>query len=312
MSEAIRIEQMTKSYSTWRRSFVAVRELDLTVPTGSVVAFIGPNGAGKTTTIYSLLGLLSPDRGRVTIFGDAAGSVAARQHIGFLPEIFYTYPYRTARQAMQLYGQLSGLSREMIDARLPAVLARVGLSEAVDRKVGTFSKGMVQRLGLAQAIVHQPRLLILDEPTTGLDPEGRRTVVDLILQEKARGATIFLSSHILSDVERTCDRVIMIQRGRMVASTALAELAASTGQWIVEITRWQAGLASRFAEAGYTPAQIDGDTAAVPCNEERKEALLRLALELGLGIGSIRQSRRSLEEMYMELIQDAPKRRGPS
>jgi ABC-2 type transport system ATP-binding protein len=296
---AIAIDRMTKIFKGWRHSVTAVSDLSLTVEPGTVVAFVGPNGAGKTTTIYMLLGLLAPQRGSVRIFGQPAGSVAARRGIGFLSEIFYTYPYRTARRVMGLYGSLSGVPADTLARRIPDVLSRVGLEDAVDRKVGTFSKGMIQRLGLAQALLHQPPLLILDEPTTGLDPEGRRLVVNLIVQERARGTTVFLSSHILSDVERTGDHVVMIRRGRVVLSAALAELMAGSDDWEVEITGWQPRFAADLAHAGYAFASETAGVAVVKCSTPDKDALLRLALDLGLGIGAVRHGRRSLEELYM-------------
>src|SRR5262249_11066808 len=160
---AICIDGMTKTYRGWRHAVTAVSDLSLTVEPGTVVAFVGPNGAGKTTTIYALLGLLAPERGRVTVFGEPAGSVTARRKLGFLSAIFYTYPYQTARRVMQLYGRLSGVSAATLARRIPDKLARVGLGDDMDRKVGTFSKGMIQRLGLAQALLHEPSLLILDE-----------------------------------------------------------------------------------------------------------------------------------------------------
>ena len=180
----ISINGFSKSYVTLRGSVDAVRDLNLDVEAGSVVAFVGPNGAGKTTTIYSMLGLLTPTQGTITLFGSPSGSVAAQRRLGFLSEIFYTYPYLTGRDAMRFYGRLSGLALDDIDRRIPAQLERLGLADAVDRKVSSFSKGMVQRLGLAQALLHHPDLLILDEPTTGLDPEGRKLVADMILERR--------------------------------------------------------------------------------------------------------------------------------
>ena len=298
----VRIEGMTKTFASLRGPVTAVRDLSMTVERGSVVAFVGPNGAGKTTTIYAMLGILRPTRGAITLFGEPAGGLAARRRLGFLSEIFYTYPYRTARGAMRFYGRLSGMSAGDLEERIPRHLARLGLGDAIDRRLGSYSKGMVQRLGLAQALLHEPELLILDEPTTGLDPEGRKLVADIIAEEKARGTTVFLSSHILSDVERMCDRIVMLRRGEVVLSEAIANLMTASDQCEIEVTRWQPALTSRLAEAAAEIVRQNGDAAVLRCPEARKDDLLRLLLELGISIGAVRSGRRSLEDLYMELV----------
>src|SRR5262249_26221341 len=157
---------------------------------------------------------------------------------------------------------------------------------------GTFSKGMIQRLGLAQALLHEPSLLILDEPTTGLDPEGRKLVSDLIVEERQRGTTVVLSSQILSDVERTCDHVGMIRSGRVPLSAPLADLVSSSDDWEVEVTRWEPSAAASLAEAGFAVVRQAAEVAVVACSGARKEDLLRLVLDRGLGVGTVRQSRR--------------------
>jgi ABC-2 type transport system ATP-binding protein len=299
----IRIEGLTKRFRTLRGSVYAVRGLGLAVERGTVVAFVGPNGAGKTTTIYAMLGLLRPSAGRVEVFGEPAGSVSSRRRLGFVSEIFYTYAFCTAREAMRFYGRLGGLPADVLEARIPGVLARLGLREAIERKVGTFSKGMIQRLGLAQALVQEPELLILDEPTTGLDPEGRKLVADIILAEKARGTTVFLSSHILSDVERTSDHVVMIRRGEVVVSESIARLRDGGDDWEVEVA---AGctpeLAAELRAAGYTVDPVTDGVARVRCHRARKEELLRRLVALPVEIGTVRRAGRSLEELYMEHV----------
>src|SRR5687768_4711582 len=221
-----------------RRSIVqAVRGLSLTVPRGSVVAFVGPNGAGKTTTIHTLLGFLKPTGGQVRVFGEAPGPAAAPR-IGYQPEIFYTYPFYSAREALRFYGQLAGMSSASLDAVIPGLLDRMGLTDAGKRPISSYSKGMTQRLGLAQALLHDPELLILDEPTSGLDPEGRRLVLDIIREEKARGRTILLSSHILADVERICDDVVMVAKGRVAFAESIGSFASAVSEWEIEVTGW--------------------------------------------------------------------------
>jgi len=224
---ALRVTGLTKRYRGWfGRGVLAVDDLSLEIEAGEALALVGPNGAGKTTTLLSILGLLRPERGEIRIFGEPAASRAARARLGFLSEIFYTYPYRRADDLMRFYGRLSGMTEVALAERIPPLLERVGLAESSRRRVKRFSKGMVQRLGLAQALLHQPDLLVLDEPTTGLDPEGRRMVADVVSEEQRRGTAILLSSHILTDVERVCDRVVMLRRGKVVLADRVAAVTA--------------------------------------------------------------------------------------
>src|SRR6185295_1527401 len=233
----IQIENLTKTYRTGlRRSQVfAVRNISLTVKQGSIVAFVGPNGAGKTTTIHSLLGFLKPDRGTIRLFGQPTGSASLRRRVGYQCEIFHTYPFYTGTQALNYYGQLSGISKDVLARTIPVLLDRMGLGAAANRKASGYSKGMTQRLGLAQALIHEPELLILDEPTSGLDPEGRRLVLEIIRDEKAKGRTIFLSSHILADVERTCDEVVMVRQGEIVFAEHLTSIGAESSDWAIQV-----------------------------------------------------------------------------
>ncbi|HTR79447.1 MAG TPA: ABC transporter ATP-binding protein [Gemmatimonadaceae bacterium] len=279
-----------------RRSVQAVRDVSLSVGRGTVMAFVGPNGAGKTTTIYALLGLLRPSVGSVRIFGAPAGDVTVRRRLGFQSEIFYTYGFKTATQVLRFYGRLSQMSDERLAAAVPRQLERLGLSAAADRKVNGFSKGMVQRLGLAQALLHEPELLILDEPTTGLDPEGRKLVADIILEEKARGTTVFLSSHILADVERTCDHVVILNQGRIALSDSMASLRSASDEWEIEVLAWTP--AARDALAGVETADGAATGSIVRCRAaDKRDVLLRL-LHADAEVGAVRRVR-SLEDLYM-------------
>jgi ABC-2 type transport system ATP-binding protein len=295
----IEVDGLCKNFGgRWRKRKVrAVHDVSLRVERGSVVAFVGPNGAGKTTTIYALLGLLQPDRGSVRLFGEPAGSLPARRRIGFQSEIFFTYGFKTATQALRFYGGLSGIPAEKIDAAVSRQLARLGLAEAGSRAVRGFSKGMVQRLGLAQALLHEPELLILDEPTTGLDPEGRKLVADIILEEKARGTTVFLSSHILSDVERTCDRVIMMRQGSVVFAEGMAALRDDSSSWEIEILAWTPAAREAAAAAAVTD-RTDGRS-LVRCATADKQALLLGLLQAGAAVGAVSRGT-SLEDLYMK------------
>ena len=304
--QVIHLEGLTKTFQTGfrRQEVVAVDKLTMSVEPGSVVAFIGPNGAGKTTTILLLLGLLKPDSGTIRVFGHTPKSTDARRRLGFMSEIFHTYPYHTARRAISFYGRLSGVKGKEIEAGIPDLLARVGLGAAVDRKVGTFSKGMTQRLGLAQALYHQPDLLVLDEPTTGLDPEGRKLVSDIIAEEQAKGTTVFLSSHILSDVERQCDTVVMIQDGRVVFSQAISELMGRSDQWNVEVRALNEVLRSALAVAGFDVVREEEESAFVSCTSATKNELLRQLIDANAEIGEIGNAGQSLEDLYMQYVDE--------
>jgi ABC-2 type transport system ATP-binding protein len=302
----IRLEGVSKTFrSRFKRTEVlAVDNLTMSVEPGSVVAFIGPNGAGKTTTIFLLLGLLEPDSGLIEVFGEPPGSTDARKRLGFMSEIFHTYPFHTARRAVSFFGRLSGTDTRPLEPGIPEHLARVGLGKAVDRKVGTFSKGMIQRLGLAQALFHQPDLLLLDEPTTGLDPEGRRLVSDIISEEQARGTTVFLSSHILSDVERNCDTVVMIREGKAVLSQALAELTGKSDQWEVEVSGLSEETRISLEAAGFTDLREVNGSHLLGCTSARKNSLLRLLIDAPVEIGEVRNTGRTLEDLYMQYVEE--------
>jgi ABC-2 type transport system ATP-binding protein len=225
--EAISVQGLTKTYASgwpWRAPIVALTNLALSVERGEIYGFLGPNGAGKTTTLKILLGLMSATSGRAYVLGQPAGHVETRAKIGFLPESPYFYDYLTAEEFLGFYGRLAGLERSMIHRRVAELLELVGLADARTRQLRKFSKGMLQRVGLAQALIHDPELIILDEPMSGLDPIGRKQVRDLILGLRERGKTVFFSSHIISDVEVLCDRVGIVVKGKLLASGRIEDL----------------------------------------------------------------------------------------
>ena len=304
MTDAIiSVESLVKNYRAgMRRSIVhAVRGISLTVPRGSIVAFVGPNGAGKTTTIHTVLGFIKPTSGQVRVFGEVPGPKVGRR-IGYQPEIFYTYPFYSGHEALRFYGRLAGMSSAALGAAIPPLLERMGLADAGKRPISSYSKGMTQRLGLAQALVHDPELLILDEPTSGLDPEGRRLVLDIIIEEKARGRTVFLSSHILSDVERTCDEVVMVRQGQVVLADRIASFGAVSESWDIEVFGWTTAHATLLLEHGAaTVVQQSDGAATVRCDAAFKQALLRAIVAANLDIGAVQPMRAAtLEETYMK------------
>ena len=213
-----------------RRSVVAVRDLNLEVSSGQIYGLLGPNGSGKSTTLKILLGLVSPTRGKTEIFGRDSNLVESREAVGFLPESPYFYKYLTGGETLRFYGKLCGLRGARLRSRVEELLDLVDLTSARDRRLGGYSKGMLQRVGLAQALVQEPKLLVLDEPTAGVDPAGARGIRDLILDLKRRGMTILLSSHLLGQVQEICDRVGILANGGLVREGAVHDLLAIENQ----------------------------------------------------------------------------------
>jgi len=207
-----------------RRSVVAVRDLNLEVAAGQIYGLLGPNGSGKSTTLKIILGLVTPTRGRAQIFGRESDLVASRESVGFLPESPYFYKFLTGEETLRFYGKLCGLRGARLKSRVEEMLALVGLTNARQRRLGGYSKGMLQRIGLAQALIQEPALLVLDEPTAGVDPAGAREIRDLILDLKRRGITVLLSSHLLGQVQEICDRVGILAHGVLVREGALSDL----------------------------------------------------------------------------------------
>jgi ABC-2 type transport system ATP-binding protein len=232
------VDRISKSYPTgfWRKRVRVLSELSFSVASNEIVGFLGPNGAGKTTTIKILNRLADPDSGVVTLFGEEAGKrPETRRRIGFMPEQPYFYEYLTGQEFLSLCGHLNSMGRSDIRERSRSILSKVGLDGTGGTAIRKYSKGMMQRLGLAQALLHDPELVILDEPMSGLDPMGRMEVRNIIRELKSSGKTVFFSSHILSDVEALCDRVVMLHRGRKVAEGTVEDLVGKGGVRYVEI-----------------------------------------------------------------------------
>ena len=224
----VEIERLTKVFPVplRRERVVAVHNLSLRVEKGEVYGLLGPNGSGKSTTLKILLGLVTATSGETRVFGEDSSSVRSRRDVGFLPENPYFYKFLTGAETVRFFGKLSGMSGDGLEARVEELLELVGLTDAAARRVGSYSKGMLQRIGLAQALVQDPGLLVLDEPTAGVDPVGSREIRDLILELKARGKTVLLCSHLLSQVQEVCDRVGILARGRLVREGRVEDLLA--------------------------------------------------------------------------------------
>ncbi|HUT28755.1 MAG TPA: ABC transporter ATP-binding protein [Sedimentisphaerales bacterium] len=232
MEYAIETFSLTKVFSDWwgRDKVYAVNDLNLQIRYNEVFGLLGPNGSGKTTTLKMLLGLLYPTKGRAVILGGDSTDPKISSRIGFLPEESYLYSYLSARETLDFYGRLFGLAGKVRRMRIEALLDMVGLRGVANRLVGTFSKGMARRIGLAQALINDPDLLILDEPTTGLDPIGTRQIKDLILQLAKRGKTILLCSHLLADVEDVCDRIAILYGGKIQSAGRVRDLLVQSGK----------------------------------------------------------------------------------
>jgi ABC-2 type transport system ATP-binding protein len=215
---AIEITKVSKAFGSGRKRSQAVCDLSLTIAQGEVFGFLGPNGAGKSTTIKLLLHFLKPDSGKLRIFDKTVGQLEFRHQIGYLSEFPFFYDHLSARETLLLSGRLSGIDRQTINRRIILLLEKMNLMGAMDRRVGGFSKGMKQRLGMANALIHDPDVLIFDEPMSGLDPVGRHKIKELITELKTEGKTVFFSSHILSDIEMLCDRIGIINRGVLLYS----------------------------------------------------------------------------------------------
>lgn len=229
---ALELRGLVKDFAVGLRGVKlrAVDHLDLRVSAGQVFGLLGPNGSGKSTTIKLILGLLEPTAGTCAVFGVPSGRVEARRDVGYLPESPYFYRHLTGRELVVFYARMCGMPRNGLAARVEEVLVEVGMKEAADRRVGTYSKGMLQRIGLAQALVHNPRLLILDEPTAGVDPVGSAAMAELILRLKAQGKTVLITSHLLGQIEDICDRVAILDRGRLMVEGAMQDLVGRKGR----------------------------------------------------------------------------------
>lgn len=245
---AVTVTGLTKVFPVplQRRSIVAVRDLNLRVESGQVYGLLGPNGSGKSTTLKIILGLVSATKGKTEIFGRDSRSVESREAVGFLPESPYFYKYLTGEETLRFYGKICGLHGARLKARIDELLDLVGLREARDRRLGGYSKGMLQRIGLAQALVQEPRLVVLDEPTAGVDPAGSREIRDLIVGLKERGITVLLSSHLLAQVQEICDRVGILANGVLVREGPLDQLVSIENQTEVVLENASTGLLERI------------------------------------------------------------------
>ncbi len=277
MNSAVSIRHLTKDFSVGIRGVKlrAVDDVSLEIPRGEVFGLLGPNGCGKSTTLKIALGLVRATSGCTSILGDDAASAQARRRTGFLPEAPYFHRFLTGRELVTYCARLSGVKESDLEAAVARALDLAAMSAAADRAVGTYSKGMLQRIGLAQAVVHDPELIILDEPTAGVDPVGSAAIGEMIKTMRGQGRTIVLCSHLLGQVEQVCDRIAIMDRGKVVLQGAVDEVLSRRDRHLLEVS-------------GLTP---------------EAEAAARRALEsAGAVINSVSRPRKSLEDLFRELV----------
>ena len=281
----------------------AVRDLTLSVRRGEIFGFLGPNGAGKSTSIKMLLGLVRPTSGDGTLLGQPLGDVAVRRRVGFLPEDFRFYDWLTATEVLELHGRLAGLTPRRAGVRAPEALETVGMSAHAARRLRGFSKGMLQRLGLAQTLMHEPELIFLDEPTSGLDPMGRRMVRDVIRAQRDRGATVFLNSHLLSEIEVTCDRVAFIKDGAIVESRDLRGDGNATAHRVRFGVRNVSPSALAQLSQWTLKAERSGDDLILEVSsDEVVPAIVRHLVASGADVSRVVAEATSLEEVFIRLV----------
>jgi len=286
---------------TFGGGFRALAGVDLEVGRGQVFGLLGPNGAGKTTLIKVLLGLVVGWRGEAELLGVRAGNAHVRRRVGYLPESHRLPGYLTGRQVIQLFGMMSGAGAAEVRARAPKLLGEMGIAGFADAKVRTYSKGMQQRLGLAQALVHRPELLILDEPTDGVDPVGRRKIREIVEGLKREGVTIFINSHLLMEVELVCDRVVIMDKGRILREGSVAELTAETGAVRLVLHEPPEDLARILERSPLKPA-ISGSTLEVAAGIAETNELIDLLRSAGVRIRSVEPRKLTLEESFIDLV----------
>jgi len=305
---AIETRDLSKTYRLgfWmNKRVLALQGLTLNIQPGQVYGLLGPNGAGKSTTIKILMNLVQATSGSASIFGHPPDSKEARRHVGFLPENPAPYEYLTGEEFVRLAGQLVGLSGQELDQRVKEVLGAVGMSRTAGLQIRRYSKGMVQRVGLAQAIVGRPKLLVLDEPTSGLDPVGRREIRDLILQERERGTTVLFCTHIIPDVEALCNRVAVLVNGRLAREGSVQELL-TTQVPVVELTIEGLGLeAVRNLGHPLEQAQDLTNRVLVRASNTHVQPLLKSVLDAGGRVTQLQSARFSLEDLFLQAMSEA-------
>lgn len=303
--EVIRLDSIVKDFRPGfglRRKRV-LHGVSFAVQEGEIFGFVGPNGSGKTTTLKVLMGLIRASSGSATLLGHDILLPLSRRHVGFLPENPYPYTFLTAREILDFYARLSGVGTRDRRDRIDALLARVGLEDAADARLSTYSKGMLQRAGVAQALVHDPSVVLMDEPMSGLDPIGRKDIRDIILGLKAEGKTVLMNTHILTDVEMICDRVAIIVEGHIRYEGAIRDFLPSDElRSDIVFSRVPDGFAESLRGRFSARVRAVGDQVEIHVKEEYVRPLVKLALEAGAELHSLSQSSVSLERIFLDAV----------
>ena len=312
MSDSIlSVRNLEKTYRNWffSKGHQALHGVSLEVGRGTVFGLLGPNGAGKTTLIKVLLGLVRGTKGEAEIFGKPVGDPAPRSRVGYLPEAHRLPPYLTGWQVLRLFGELCGRDRAWLDERIPGWLAEVGMAEDAHRKIKEYSKGMCQRIGIAQALIHEPELVFLDEPTDGVDPVGREAIRRIVEDLKQKGVTIFINSHLLMEVEMMCDRVVIMDKGSIIQEGTMAELTPDTGvvrfsvsPYPKELAQLLAGIGSGLSEE---PPQSESDPTGVfkiTVDGEETDRVIDIMRANQIGIRGLTRGKLTLEQSFIDLV----------
>lgn len=304
MTTLIEVSGLKKQYSSSFRKpkIKALDGIDFTVGEGELFGLLGPNGAGKTTTVKILLGLTRATEGEARVCGLPVRDPESRRRVGYLPEGHRIPNYLTARQALTIFGRMSGMDKRSIEQRIPVLLERVHLPQWIDVRIKKFSKGMTQRLGLACALIHSPQVLLLDEPTDGVDPVGRREIRDLLREEAKNGTTVLLNSHLLSEIELTCDRVAVLRNGRVAAFGTVDELTRRTASYKMVATPLDDSLVAAFRESGAGVQRVNGHVVLSVSDLEHLNALVDQLRARGGVLSELTPVRSTLEDVFVDLV----------
>jgi len=305
MPAAIEIEGLTKVYGFGTDEVKAVDNLDLTVDRGEVFGFLGPNGAGKTTTVQMLMQIIFPTSGKGNLLGRPIGDVGARQKIGYLPELFQFHNFLRADEFLNFHARLYGVPSDRRLSRVHEVLELVGLGDSINSRIRTFSKGMLQRIGIGQAIINEPELLFLDEPTSALDPMGRRDVRDLILQLRDQGTTVFLNSHLLSEVETTCTQVGILNHGKLIRVGNLDSLMQPTHCVDIRVDDLSFEVMEKIRAMATSVENNDGEMTVVLESEDQVPELARMIMDSGALMREFTPRSQQLEEIFLQTIEES-------
>jgi len=296
----ISAHNLIKDYARVR----ALAGVTLDVQDGEIFGFLGPNGAGKTTFVKTMLGFIGVTGGSVNVFGQPAGDREVRRRVGYLPENMRLHGFLKGREFLDFAGRLYGMPKDLRRSRTMEYLDALNMLDAAERPLREYSKGMLQRIGIAQALIHDPELLLFDEPTSGLDPIGTKEVRDIILSERDKGKTIFINSHLLSEIERTCDRVAILNKGLIVKKGRLDELSSKVPSVRVEVAKTSKATVKALGKIA-RDVQVDGNTyVIIPTDDEAKGRIPEILIKSGDTMVSMTESRESLEDIFYRIIKE--------